>query len=67
MASSFSTLTLPDGAKLAYEILGSYNIGRSRPIILIPGMTMVRVDYERLTQSLIKAHPGQLALLEFAT
>ncbi|KAF5330449.1 hypothetical protein D9619_005421 [Psilocybe cf. subviscida] len=57
MASSFSTCILPDGAKLAYEILGSYNLGRSRPIILIPGMTMVRVDYERLTQSLIRAHP----------
>lgn len=49
---------LPDGAKLAYDIMGSYHLGRSEPIVLICGMTSVWVDYERLTQSLVVTRPG---------
>ncbi|KAF9564356.1 alpha/beta-hydrolase [Agrocybe pediades] len=52
-----SILTLSDGAKLAYEILGSHHINRTVPIVLICGMTSVRVDFERLTQSLTNTRP----------
>ncbi|PPQ68157.1 hypothetical protein CVT25_014083 [Psilocybe cyanescens] len=57
MTARHSVYVLPDGAKLAYEIVGSYHLGRSEPIVLICGMTSVWVDYERLTQSLIKTRP----------
>ncbi|KAF8163516.1 Alpha/Beta hydrolase protein [Crassisporium funariophilum] len=57
MASGYSTLVLPDGAKLAYEVQGSYHLGRSEPIVLICGMTSARIDFERLTQCLVKTHP----------
>ena len=58
MATSYLTLELPDGAKLAYEVLGSYHLGHSQPIVLICGNGSTRVDYERLTQCLIRSHPG---------
>ena len=58
MATSYSTLELSDGAKLAYEVLGSCHLERSQPIVLICGMSSTRVDFERLTQCLIKSHPG---------
>jgi len=56
--NKFSTFTLPDGATLAYEILGSSHMNHAAPIVLICGMTSVRIDFERLTQSLIKTRPG---------
>lgn len=58
MATSYSTLVLPDGAKLAYEVLGSPHFECSQPIVLIGGMSSTRIDFERLTQCLIKSHPG---------
>lgn len=58
MATSYSTLVLPDGAKLAYEVLGSYHLERRKPIVLICGMSSTRVDFERLTKCLIRSHPG---------
>lgn len=58
MATSYSTLVLPDGATLAYEVLGSYHLEHSQPIVLICGMSSTRVDLERLTQCLIRSHPG---------
>jgi len=57
MASGFSTLVLPDGAKLAYEVLGSLHLGRQVPIVLICGMSSVRTDFERLSHSLMKTRP----------
>ncbi|TFK42369.1 Alpha/Beta hydrolase protein [Crucibulum laeve] len=57
MATGYSTLMLPDGAKLAYEVLGSYYLGSAEPIVLICGMTSIRTDYERLTRALIKTRP----------
>jgi len=60
MATAYSTFTLPDGATLAYEILGSYHTGRATPIVLICGMTSIRIDYERLTKSLIRTRPGTI-------
>lgn len=58
MASRQSVFVLPDGAKLAYELKGSHHLGLHEPIVLICGMTSVWVDYDRLTQSLIKSRPG---------
>jgi hypothetical protein len=58
MATSYSTLVLPDDAKLAYEVLGSYHLEHSQPIVLICGMSSASVDFERLTQCLISSHPG---------
>ena len=58
MASDYSTLNLPDGANLAYEVLGAYHLGRATPIVLVCGMSSVRIDYERLAASLVKTRPG---------
>lgn len=58
MTTSYSTLVLADGAKLAYEVLSPYPLEHSQPIVLICGMSSTRVDYERLTQCLVKSHPG---------
>ncbi|KJA27076.1 hypothetical protein HYPSUDRAFT_35623 [Hypholoma sublateritium FD-334 SS-4] len=58
MASGYSTFNLPDGAKLAYEILGAYHLAmRTTPIVLVCGMSSVRIDYERLAASLVKTRP----------
>jgi hypothetical protein len=56
--ATYSTLVLPDGAKLAYEVLNPYHLEHSQPIVLICGMSSTRVDFERLTQCLVKSHPG---------
>lgn len=55
-------LTLADGAKLAYEVLGTKHIGKSQPIVLIGGMSSRRGDWERLALSLEKDRPGNLSL-----
>ncbi|KAG7092932.1 hypothetical protein E1B28_009237 [Marasmius oreades] len=51
------TVTAPDGASLAYEILGSQWIGRALPIVLIGGMTSLRGDWERLANPLAAHRP----------
>lgn len=58
MASGYSTVTLPDGAKLAYEVHGSFHLGERVPIVLICGMSTLRGDWERLSRSLAKTRPG---------
>lgn len=59
MSSGHSTLNLPDGANLAYEILGAYHLAmRTTPVVLVCGMASVRIDYERLATSLVKTRPG---------
>jgi len=57
MASGFSSLILPDGGKLAYEIYGSLHLGRSVPIVLICGMSALRADWERLSYVLARTRP----------
>ncbi|KAF9053072.1 Alpha/Beta hydrolase protein [Panaeolus papilionaceus] len=57
MSTAYSKFTLPDGAQLAFEILGSYHLGKATPLVFINGVSSVRSDYERLTQCLMKTHP----------
>lgn len=56
--AKFSTVVLPDGAKLAYEILGSHHLGKTTPIVMICGMTALRSDDERVNSALAKSYPG---------
>lgn len=58
MATGHTTLVLPDGAKLAYEILGSYYLDQSEPIVLVCGMSSIRGDWEKLSLGLSKSRPG---------
>ncbi|KAL0577095.1 hypothetical protein V5O48_004887 [Marasmius crinis-equi] len=53
--------TAPDGAKLAYEVLGAQWVGRALPIVLIGGMTSLRGDWERLAKPLAARRPGMAA------
>ncbi|KAJ3903829.1 Alpha/Beta hydrolase protein [Lentinula edodes] len=50
-------LTLPDGARIAYELLGSEWIGHSNPIIFIGGVGSTRGDWQRLAQPLSLRRP----------
>lgn len=58
VVTGFSTVVLPDGAKLAYEVLGSCHLGKATPIVLICGMTALRGDCDKLPGTLAKSHPG---------
>ncbi|KAG5634229.1 hypothetical protein H0H81_002794 [Sphagnurus paluster] len=58
MAPAFSTINLPDGTMLAYEVHGSLHLGLRVPIILICGMGSLRGDFERLTHCLAQTRPG---------
>ncbi|KII89084.1 hypothetical protein PLICRDRAFT_40727 [Plicaturopsis crispa FD-325 SS-3] len=53
----YSTVSLPDGAKLAYEVLGSQHIGRAVPLVLVCGMTSRRNDWDRLSSALSRQRP----------
>ncbi|KAJ3920859.1 Alpha/Beta hydrolase protein [Lentinula edodes] len=50
-------LTLPDGARIAYELLGSEWIGHSNPIIFIGGVGSTKGDWQRLAQPLSLRRP----------
>jgi hypothetical protein len=60
---SYSTVTLPDGAKLAYNVLGSQHTGLAKPMVLIGGMSSIRGDWERLSTALAKNRPSTLYFL----
>jgi len=61
--TAYSTFTLGDGAILAYEVLGSQYLTSTSgtitrkvvPVVLVCGMTSVRVDFERLSGALVEA------------
>jgi len=55
--SAHSTIDLADGAKMAYEILGSRYLGLRQPLVLIGGMSSRRIDWERLATSLADVRP----------
>lgn len=59
MVHQLSSIVLPDGATLAYEVLGVRHLGRAQPIVLVGGMTSRRVDWDRLAESLEKEMPGE--------
>jgi len=48
---------LPDGAQLAYEVLGSVHFGCPTPIVLIGGLSNVAGDWERLSTVLAQKRP----------
>jgi len=54
---SYSTMVLPDGGKLAFEIWGSNHLGRCPPIVLIGGLSSLRGDWDRLGNSLAQSRP----------
>ncbi|KNZ79326.1 hypothetical protein J132_10677 [Termitomyces sp. J132] len=53
----YSLLDLADGAKIAYEILGTQHLGSRQPLVLIGGMSSRRNDWERLANSLSRVRP----------
>jgi len=50
--------TLPDGAKLGYEIQGAQHLGKKLPLAFICGMGSTKVDWDRIVPSLVKKRPG---------
>lgn len=57
-----SIVTLPDGAKLAYNVLGAENLDHAEPIVLVGGMSSTRGDWERLSTALSSKRPGSSQL-----
>lgn len=57
MASDHSTIRLPDGATLAYELYGSFHLGVKTPVVLICGMSALRHDFDRLSRGLAQTRP----------
>lgn len=59
--STLSTFySLPDGAKLAYEILSADKLGLPGivPLALVNGLNSLGQDFQRLSESLAKSRPG---------
>ncbi|RXW18982.1 hypothetical protein EST38_g6876 [Candolleomyces aberdarensis] len=50
-------LELSGGAKLSYQIRGSEHYGKTRPLVLVCGMSALMLDYDRLSSALSKTHP----------
>ncbi|EFI28338.1 hypothetical protein CC1G_13868 [Coprinopsis cinerea okayama7 len=49
-------LDLPDGARLAYQVLGSQHLNSAIPLVLICGMSSLKTDFVRLTETLVETH-----------
>ncbi|KAJ3841103.1 Alpha/Beta hydrolase protein [Lentinula raphanica] len=52
-----SQFVLPDGASIAYELLGSEWLGHSKPIVLIGGVSSTREDWQRLARPISLKRP----------
>ncbi|KAF9068297.1 Alpha/Beta hydrolase protein [Rhodocollybia butyracea] len=50
-------LTLPDGARLAYELLGTEWQGVRQPIVFIGGVSSTRGDWQRLANAMALKRP----------
>ncbi|KAJ7481143.1 Alpha/Beta hydrolase protein [Mycena galericulata] len=55
--SAHSTCDLPDGAVLAYEVLGSSHLGNTPPLVLVCGMASARADWVRLSTTWAQTRP----------
>jgi pimeloyl-ACP methyl ester carboxylesterase len=51
------TLTLQDGATIAYAVLGEEHLGEKLPLVLINGLSARMGDWIRLTDELMKRRP----------
>lgn len=60
-----STCVLPDGAVLAYEVLGSPHLGNALPLVLVCGMASTRADWVRLSATWAQTRPGIKLSLPF--
>ncbi|KAJ7685618.1 Alpha/Beta hydrolase protein [Mycena polygramma] len=52
-----STCVLPDGAVLAYDVLGTTHLGNALPLVLVCGMSMARTDWVRLSTTWAQSRP----------
>lgn len=57
--TDFSVLALPDGARIAYQVLGIQYQEFQKPLVLVCGMSSIRSDWERLSTSLSTKRPGE--------
>ncbi|KAL0577094.1 hypothetical protein V5O48_004886 [Marasmius crinis-equi] len=57
MATPYSVLTIGHGVNIAYEVRGTRYLDQAVPIVLVGGMTAVRQDWERLSNSLSRSRP----------
>jgi hypothetical protein len=60
MPTTHSSCALPDGAVLAYEVLGSTHLGNPEalPLVLVCGMASTRADWVRLSATWAQTRPG---------
>ncbi|KAJ7735260.1 Alpha/Beta hydrolase protein [Mycena maculata] len=56
-AATHSTCVLPDGAMLAYEVLGATHLGNALPLVLVCGMASTRADWVRLSSTWAQIRP----------
>jgi len=56
-AAPFHTITLPDGASLAYNVYGTEHLSVVTPFVLIGGMSSRRDDWIKLREVLCKNRP----------
>ncbi|KAJ7172017.1 Alpha/Beta hydrolase protein [Mycena filopes] len=52
-----STCELPDGAVLAYDVLGASFLGHKLPLVLVCGMASTRADWVRLSATWAQTRP----------
>jgi len=55
---------LPDGAKLAYDILGPQHLGKTTPVVMICGMTALKSDNKKVNEAVAESHPGNYILCD---
>ncbi|KAJ7074027.1 Alpha/Beta hydrolase protein [Mycena amicta] len=55
--STSSTLTLPDGASLGFDIIGAEHLKTKSPIVLVGGVSSLRGDWDRLSTALGRVRP----------
>lgn len=59
-----AVVELPDGAKLAYDILGSQHLGKTTPVVMICGMTALKSDNKKVSEAVAQSHPGNYILCD---
>ncbi|KAK7467527.1 hypothetical protein VKT23_004580 [Stygiomarasmius scandens] len=57
MSLPSSTLQLSGGAQIAYTILGSSLLGRARPLVMVPGMSVVKNDWRKISAAFAERRP----------